>query len=98
MSKTFFCSSIKSVIQIGLKLQGSSSKRSNNHLYASLHRLKIHAFNYMVITFRYFNGAVTKTINYNDQNKLANPFIYKLIPNRLILQYLKVYNDTVLQC
>ena len=48
-------------------------------LYAFLWRLKIHTFNYMIITCGYF-GLRRWNKNHRAQDELVNPFIYKFIP------------------
>ena len=53
--KAFFCSNIKSVLLINFQLQAVKAKDAIHGLYAFLWRLKLHTFNYTVITYGYFS-------------------------------------------
>ena len=67
-----FCSSIKSILQIVWSYKAKLWGKQCNHLYAFLRWLKLHKFDYTIITYRYFS--------LRSWNKDHHPLIYNFIP------------------
>ena len=70
--KALLCVNIKSVLQVVFQLQ----EKQYYALYAFVRRLKLHEFNYTVITYGYF-GLRSWDKDHSAQHEPANPMIYK---------------------